>query len=339
MHAVNLLARVGLFSHSPSVTGIYRLPTARDQIFLIFNRLCNPLQGDWQQKLDQLLKKKREMSYLAAADQSRRIFRGRGGPTDRRLPKQNAARRQPQRTNEEMELYQQQQRESRKTNIESNGNHRQQRHEEHKHNDFANDNDTISEPNATKLSEAECSQNDDDQNIAYHEEVHHLLRRIQNNRSTMSTSSSLTNLPTYQTNVLAACQNTVREWKSIRKRYHELLDCSPNENFTTPSSSNVGTLVFELIQQSVQVGPLAGAKPGYFKRCGSEAAAIVYQYLQDILEEKVKEDTNKEEATAIIQKNLGWTCKQVAAVTLWKRNAQKAAAAVIANSKISVQSG
>jgi hypothetical protein len=124
MHAVNLLARVGLFSHSPSVTGIYRLPTARDQIFLIFNRLCNPLQGDWQQKLDQLLKKKREMSYLAAADQSRRIFRGRGGPTDRRLPKQNAARRQPQRTNEEMELYQQQQRESRKTNIESNGNHR-----------------------------------------------------------------------------------------------------------------------------------------------------------------------------------------------------------------------
>jgi hypothetical protein len=243
-----------------------------------------------------------------------------------------------------MEIYQQQQqqqRESQKNNNmrEGNGNHQCQRQEEHQHDDSVPDNEATTKP-TTNQSDVECSQKDDDPNeIAYNEEVHHLLRRIQNNRSTMSTSSSLAHLPTYQTNVLAACQNTVREWKSIRKRYHEVLECSSNDSPTTPSSNNVGTLVFELVQQSVQVGPLAGAKPGYFKRCGSDTAAIVYQYLLDILEENVEEDNNIREDTLIIQKNLGWTCKQVAAVTLWKRNAQKAGAATIADSKISVQSG
>jgi len=37
----------------------------------------------------------RDTLVLLIMNQNRRVFRGRGGPTDRRLPKQNARRRRP----------------------------------------------------------------------------------------------------------------------------------------------------------------------------------------------------------------------------------------------------
>jgi hypothetical protein len=40
--------------------------------------------------------------------------------------------------------------------------------------------------------------------------------------------------------------------------------------------------LFELIQLSLQCGPLHGAKPGYFKRCGNKFAIMIYQYLNHI---------------------------------------------------------
>jgi hypothetical protein len=107
------------------------------------------------------------------------------------------------------------------------------------------------------------------------EELDHLRRRIRNNRTSMSLSATaLANPSSYQSNVLAACLNTAKEWRSILRHYPDL---------DAETKKSVGLLLFDLIQQSLQCGPLAGAKPGYFKRCGSEMAAIVHQYLLDLI--------------------------------------------------------
>ncbi len=44
------------------------------------------------------------------------------------------------------------------------------------------------------------------------------------------------------------------------------------------------TGVFGLIQTSVQIGPLVGSNPGYFKRCGGEVASLAAAFLLDIVE-------------------------------------------------------
>jgi hypothetical protein len=107
------------------------------------------------------------------------------------------------------------------------------------------------------------------------EELDHLRRRIRNNRTSMSLSATaMANPSSYQSNVLAACVNTAKEWRSILRHYPDL---------DADTKKSIGLLLFELIQQSLQCGPLAGAKPGYFKRCGSEMAAIVHQYLLDLV--------------------------------------------------------
>ena len=66
---------------------------------------------------------------------------------------------------------------------------------------------------------------------------------------------------------------------------------------------STGQAVFELVQQSLQCGPLAGSQPGYFKRCGSETAAVVLAYLETIV-------TSDED----VVETLGFTEKQAAAL-------------------------
>ena len=238
----------------------------------------------------------------------RRTFRGRGGPTDRRLPKHNAARRRP--------------------TLESN---------DESAAELASVDEKLEDDNSSHLNsdlavafirEGESAlqiidpvvdiheDNEKDSSHVYEaeeiestpekKEIDHLNRRIRNNRTSMSLSATaLANPASYQSNVLAACLNTIKEWRSIL-RHHSLDEVS---------KKSVGLAIFELMQQSLQCGPLAGAKPGYFKRCGSEVAAMVYKYLEDaVLDVDDAVDT------------LCFTKTQADAIESWKGGAQKAAA-------------
>ena len=71
--------------------------------------------------------------------------------------------------------------------------------------------------------------------------------------------------------------------------------------------------VFELIQHTLQCGPLAGSNPGYFKRCGGEVAKVVYNYLETIIPDASK------------QEQMGFSDKQYSVMIKWKDNARKAA--------------
>ena len=133
-------------------------------------------------------------------------------------------------------------------------------------------------------------------------EVQHLTRRIQQLRQNWSRSKTgLIIVTTYQTNVIQASLNIImKEWKSILQKYyrsctnvkdefHHLPPPSPSPT-TTTTVPEIESLfrstsheIFVLIQHSVQCGPLSGSRPGYFKRCGSHVAEMVYQYLHTIL--------------------------------------------------------
>lgn len=193
------------------------------------------------------------------------------------------------------------------------------------------------------------------------QELGHLLRRIRNNRTSMSlsTTAALSNLTNYQTNVLAACTNTVREWRSILRQYDQdpsaattvlstqfkeansgtndsgCPTCKTTNGSTLDSAvkTSTGLAIFEMIQQSLQCGPLAGSKSGYFKRCGSEPAAMVHQYLTTLLSfvdrsdnETKQQQPNGTNGTVAIAETLGWSAAQIRAIQKWACAAEKAAA-------------
>ena len=171
----------------------------------------------------------------------------------------------------------------------------------------------------------------------YQSELKHLHKRIQNNRAAMSLSAvALANPVSYQTNVLAACQNTVQEWRSIRKHYSNTTTHTATQTATATDEMSIsrmdeqtvratGQAIFELVQQSLQCGPLAGAQPGYFKRCGTNTAQLVQNYLDTIvltnMDENGMDHNHHHDAVTV----LGFTAKQAAAIVTWQRNAQKAA--------------
>jgi hypothetical protein len=142
----------------------------------------------------------------------------------------------------------------------------------------------------------------------YTQEVQHLRQRIQKVRSSWSKSKvGIIIISNYQTNVLNASLNIFQEWNSIVRKYHSNSNSTsttgtnhPNNTCVASSNANVtnhssGTEqqqdmkltihneLFLLIQHSVQCGPLIGSQPGYFKRCGTLVAQMVYTYLQQIL--------------------------------------------------------
>ena len=53
--------------------------------------------------------------------------------------------------------------------------------------------------------------------------------------------------------------------------------------------------VFGLIQMSIQVGPLLGSNPGYFKRCGGEVATMALVFLSGIADLAVNVSSEQEE--------------------------------------------
>jgi len=256
----------------------------------------------------------------ASQYRQRRTFRGRGGPTDRRLAKHNAARRRPHPppslTGHQQGQEHQQEQDISISIVDLGANQAVEQVEQ----DLVNNLSLLLVSDKSDDEEKEEEQPEEEQ-AALEKELNHLHTRIRNNRTAMSLSqTALANPAAYQTNVLAACQNTVAEWRSILKHYF----CRVLLLLDVDTVRSTGQAIFELIQQSLQCGPLAGSQPGYFKRCGSETAQLVYDYLVTIL---VVENNNtvEEKDQDAIRKRLGFTEKQAAAVATWKRNAQKAA--------------
>jgi hypothetical protein len=180
-----------------------------------------------------------------------------------------------------------------------------------------------------------------DNEMPYGKEVQHLLRRIRNNRTAWSTSSAigLMNPDVYQTNVLSASLNTIQEWRSIRRYYNDAVDCNmdakedhvvvvvhanPPTAMDDSTKKLIGLEIFQLIQHSIQCGPMSGSQPGYFKRCGNIVAQMVHQYLQQAVR-----DTTTDDATH----TLCMTPAQATTIEVWKKNAYKAVLANQAPSK------
>jgi len=106
--------------------------------------------------------------------------------------------------------------------------------------------------------------------------------------------------------------------------------------------STVPREIFELIQMSLQSGPLTGAKPGYFKRCGSEIAQMASDFLSSLdlgLDDDNDDYETEDEAitttTTTVAQNktdfqydkqrcLGMSMNQFQTICKWYNNAIKA---------------
>jgi len=334
----------------------------------------------------------------------RRVFRGRAGPTDRRLPKYNARvrRKAP----------------SAAAVVVGNDEPDHVVHQEDDHNDHDNHNDhddssdhlgedrvgaasslpslssfeqfhekskrsleqTFQEAKQSAKKETVVANDDEDHNDdaaedkavisvskpaetdacdpsqACKQELQHLCERMQKLRQAMQLSSSSSSkeaasggggafaIPSnYQRHVLGAVHNVVIEWKAILRHYpaeiiimissimehhhHHHHNNNNDDNDDNLAAKSIGLALFELIQQALQCGPLSGAKPGYFKRCGSDVAQMVYDFLNRLLladpNHHDNDDEKKEEEDD--SSSLYLTEKQVHAIEKWKQAAKKAA--------------
>ena len=166
------------------------------------------------------------------------------------------------------------------------------------------------------------------------QEIQHLKRRIQKVQESIQLSSrAITEQPhIYETNVLNVVTKTVNEWSAIVTHHYVRSNNHNNDNSSdykdNPLVKETASLVFGLLQLSLQCGPLAGAKPGYFKRCGSEVAALVLRFLDKIIQAMTDKEEEKDDL-----RMLAFTEKQIDAIQTWRKNAQKAVEAAKPPSK------
>ena len=156
------------------------------------------------------------MSYFG--DNSRRTFRGRGGPTDRRLPKHQARKRKgtkPNQTNQD---------ESTTIEIDPQTLSTTQQQEEHDVEAL----EIVQQQPQVELSSSskECAllpPPPPPPNPA-EQEIRHLQRRIRNVQESIQLSSdSVANPAVWQENVLNAVHNCVQEWRSILLHHYQSL--------------------------------------------------------------------------------------------------------------------
>jgi len=219
--------------------------------------------------------------------QHRRLFRGRGGPTDRRLPEHNARRRRRTQDQEDrQEKYPVTPKEEHANDsIEQDMQSEEEAGVPASSHDTGNESNTIEEEaSVTPLPE--------------HAAIQHLQQRIRNVRSSIQTSQTLSDPSKYQKHVLQAVANCLKEWKCILAQY----------SLDPAQQKETALVIFELLQQALQCGPLAGSKPGYFKRCGAIVAEMVLHFLE----------------TNLPDPDVLFTEKQYRAVAKWKDNARKA---------------
>ena len=271
--------------------------------------------------------------------QQRRMFRGRGGANDRRLPKHQARRRRRHHAASQ-EAAENSDSEGRLYHLDSNshfdaavaedffssGDQASGETDDDDTNQADGEESSALEDNSSSPANALSIMNITDETeaaavaaastgsivndattAALRQEMTHLRQRISNIQGSFH-SLTLADLATYQTNVLNAVLNCVAQWRSIVQHYVAAL--SPADG------RRAGQATFELVQASLQTGPLRGGKPGYFARCGSAVAGSVHTYLRRIC-------TSPADAVT----DLYWTEKQAAAWQTWTRKAAQAASA------------
>ena len=193
-------------------------------------------------------------------NQQRRIFRGKGGAPDGRLPpKKNPRVRvkyQPDNSDE------------------VNG-------DAHAENEsISNESDA---DDGSELDQSTVRPGDADED-AVSKEIKHLEKRISNIQTSIQTSSGLSNPQTWYNNCLLPVKNAVKEWRSICK-YHVTSKEAPQECATHKDMINETSVqVYNLLQMAMQSGPLTGSNPGYFKRCGGECASVALVFLKEIVD-------------------------------------------------------
>ena len=175
-------------------------------------------------------------------------------------------------------------------------------------NDHINDTDDINESNTlldhntTNIGNSSHPKYEDEEytnnNENFYKEIQTLRTKIKNIQKSIQTSSSLTIPTNYQTNCLNAVSKVINTWKTIPSYYRdEVINLIQQQNNIIKETS---TLIFQLIQLSLQCGPLSGSKPGYFKRCGSEISKMVMNYLNNM--EPLEELYFTEKQSNVIEK-------------------------------------
>jgi hypothetical protein len=229
-------------------------------------------------------------SSMSFIDNSRRTFRGRAGPTDGKLNKYQARRRKHDTRNV------------------TGRNNKYGDEVCNKQETTAEDESEQEEIIDEELFSTEIEQDNEvdgvENNLA-NDEIQHLMRRVRNVRESIQLSATANLDPSiWQQNVLNPVKNCVGEWRAIVNHYQNELE---PEDRKAPALA-----VYELIQMAMQSGPLAGAKPGYFKRCGSESARQALFFLDSTLRDKDEPSF------------LHFTQKQAVAIDKWKNNARRA---------------
>jgi hypothetical protein len=248
-------------------------------------------------------------------NEQRRLFRGRGGPNDRRLPKHHARRRRPHPNDEELPRppkYTEPAAVHTSRDVEES-----EDTEDHSIHNGELEGEGSVDGNVNDIPRNDVPTTEEDEPNPCLDEIRHLRKRIRNVQESIQTSTSLVNVSVYQEICLNAVANCVNEWRSIARHYSKVdvdeTDSSPL--LMTPKlRTETGLAVFQVIQLSLQSGPLAGAKPGYMKRCGGSVAQVVLKYLEDILP-----------AHQALAECMGFSDKQMDAMTKWRSNAEKAA--------------
>jgi hypothetical protein len=238
-------------------------------------------------------------------NQQRRMFRGRGGPSDSQLPKHNARQRKGSTQDSDKVRVNKYAADDERKRVEQQADAilRAAVVPDDGENDADDlESTTSSERDLADKATREKAPSTD--SFPSKKEMEHLRYRIRNVRESMQLSpTGLGNHSTYENNVLHAVSNCIVEWRAILRFY-------PEDEIETPRT--VGVQVFEMIQQSLQSGPMAGGKPGYFKRCGADLAKVVLTFLQTNV-------ANKDDALALYM-----TEKQADAIEKWKVSATKA---------------
>ena len=199
-------------------------------------------------------------SSQSNGNQQRRIFRGKGGATDGRLP--------PKKSRRVKVKYQPDKSDETSVNDRSDA-------EEDPRIDGTSDEYFHGDKEGSELS---ISQDDD-----VLREINHLQKRIHNIQTSLQSSKGTSNPRTWYSNCLLPVKNAMKEWRSICK-FHLTENQSGDKSIQHEDIIHeTSTQVFNLLQMAMQSGPLVGSNPGYFKRCGSEVATIALTFLNEIV--------------------------------------------------------
>ena len=238
-----------------------------------------------------------------------RIFRGRGGPTDGNLPPKKVIRRKVKYQPRQQAL------DHTTENVVDCLSVQNLALNDESSATAAVDDAGVEETNRVVNEDVDnCNEDvDNGDSDKFQQELQHIQKRIQYVILSNKTSKGLVNPSTWRTNCLIPTRKVVKEWRNILMFHNnimidnnlidsssaaeneirsdvieEIIDDSLEqvafEKKNKDLLQSTSQQVFSLIQMSLQIGPLVGSNPGYFKRCGGEVASIAVAYLCEIAE-------------------------------------------------------